>query len=447
VAVVTENRLTIPYGFKDAGSYSARVEVKNPYETVQQSWKITVQNVNRAPEITGVSPDGDQAMSEGSSLVFSVNVTDPDEDPIGYMWTVDGVLQGSSTSSSFTYRTDYNSAGDHLVMVTAVDTGSLSAVQEWTVHVKDADRPPLLTGWEPKDDPTLMETQEQLFSVIASDEDGQELSVAWTLDGTTVSAGSSYVFKTDHGSAGVRTLTATVTDGELTASHEWKVTVLDLNRPPTAVIGSPRDNAEFIQGTAIHFSANSSSDPDGENLSCSWKEAGVMVSDQAVFDMAFTHGLHTLTLEVRDHAGAVSQATVHFRVRWAELSLVMGLDRPDASAGDNVAIIVTLGNSGDTRAGEQRLDILVDGKKIASEDLTALGAGGSYKTQFQWKATKGAHTITAVIGDQSWNQPVSVAGGKTAAGGAVFNDLLWMVLIIVLAVALAIWGRYALGKQ
>ena len=214
-----------------------------------------------------------------------------------------------------------------------------------------------------------------------------------------------------------------------------------------ARIDSPRENTEFMQGTAIHFSGASSSDPDGEKLSYSWKEGAIMVSDQAAFDMAFTHGLHTLVLEVRDHAGAVSQATVHFRVRWVELSLVMGLDRLDASAGDNVMIIVTMDNVGDTRAVDQKLDILVDGKNIATEDLPTLDSSGSYRTQFQWKATKGAHTITAVIGDQSWNQPVSVAGGKTAAAGSVTFDMMWLVLILAIAVVLAIWGSYALGKK
>jgi hypothetical protein len=334
-----------------------------------------------------------------------------------------------------------------MLKVTAVDPGSLSVVEEWTVHVKNVDRPPLLNSWEPKDDPTMIENQQQLFTVGATDEDGQELAVSWSLDGTSVSTGNSYLYKTDYSSAGIKTLKATATDGELWASHVWEITVLDLNRPPTAAIGSPKDNAEFVEGTAIHFSASPSSDPDGEKLSYSWKEGAIMVSDQAAFDMAFTHGLHTLVLEVRDHAGAVSQATVHFRVRWVELSLVMGLDKLDAHAGDNVMIIVTMGNVGDTRAADQKLDIMVDGKKIASEDLPTLDSSGSYRTQFQWKATKGAHTITAVVGDQSWNQPVSVAGGKTAAAGAAFNDLVWLVLILVLAVALAVWGRYALGKR
>jgi hypothetical protein len=305
----------------------------------------------------------------------------------------------------------------------------------------------VVTSWDPKDDPTLIENQQQLFSVSATDEDGQELAVSWALDGTAVSDGNSYLLVTGYGSAGVRTLTATASDGERSASHQWMITVLDLNRPPVAAIDSPRDNAEFMQGNPIRFNASSSSDPDGEKLTFSWKEGGVMVSDQAAFDMAFTHGLHTLVLEVRDHAGVTSQATVHFRVRWVELSLVMGLDRPDASAGDNINIIVTLNNAGDTGTGGQSLDLLVDGKNVATQDLPKLDSGGSYRTQFQWKAAKGAHTITAVIGDQSWNQPVSVAGTNAAAASVVVNDILWLVLIVILAVALVVWGRYALGKR
>jgi hypothetical protein len=292
-----------------------------------------------------------------------------------------------------------------------------------------------------------METQQQQFSVGAGDPDGQQLSIVWKLDGKSVSEGSKYLFKTDYRSAGVKTLVATVTDGELAASREWKITVLDLNRPPSAAIDSPRENSEYMQGAVMHFSAGSSSDPDGENLSYSWKEGGVLLSDRESFDTAFSHGLHTVVLEVRDHEGATSRATVHFRVRWAELSMVMGLDRAQPAAGDKVVIVVTLSNTGDTGAADQKLVILVDGKRLASEDLPVLNAGGSFKTQFEWKAVKGAHTITAVIGDKSWNEPVSVAGERTAAAGASASGMLWMVLIFAVAVLLAVWGRYALGKR
>jgi PKD repeat protein len=441
------DRMTVSYGFQDAGTYTARVEVSNLYETVSQEWKIIVQNVNRPPEITAFSPDGDREMSEGTTQAFSVSVTDPDGDPIGYMWTVDGVMQGSSTSSSFTYRPDYNSAGSHLVKVTAVDTGSLSSATEWRIRVKDVDRPPLLTVWDPIDDPILMETQQLQFMVGSQDPDGQELATVWKLDDRTVAEGGTYLFKTDYSSAGVKTLVATVTDGELASSREWKITVLDLNRPPAAVIDQPRENAEYMQGAAIHFGGNSSSDPDGEKLTYSWKEGGVLLSDQAEFDMAFTHGIHTITLDVRDHAGATSQATVHFRVRWVQISLVMGLDRTEPAAGDRVTIIVTMGNTGDTRAAQQQLDILVDGKKVATGDLPALSSGASYKTQFEWKATKGDHTITAVAGGQSWNQPVTVSAAKQAAAGTQTTDYLWMAMIAAIAVGLALWGRSATGRK
>jgi hypothetical protein len=143
----------------------------------------------------------------------------------------------------------------------------------------------------------------------------------------------------------------------------------------------------------------------------------------------------------------VSEATVHFRVRWVELSLVIGLDRLDAAAGDNVGIMVTMDNMGDTGAGTQTLDILVDGKKIAGEDLPTLAAGESYKAQFQWKAAKGAHTITAKMGDQSWNEPVSVVSGKPAGAGTSAVDFLWLALITTLAVALVVWGRSAVGRK
>jgi hypothetical protein len=293
----------------------------------------------------------------------------------------------------------------------------------------------------------MMETQQQQFMVGASDPDGQVLSTVWKLDGKTVSEGGAYTLKTDYSSAGQKTLVATVTDGSLSASHEWRITVLNLNRPPTAVINSPRDNVEVMQGTSMRFDGSSSSDPDNEKLAYTWKESGVLLSDQATFERAFSHGIHTVTLEVRDPDGATGRATVHFRVRWSELSLVMGLDRAQPAAGDRVTVVVTISNTGDTNAAEPKIAILVDGKALAGEDLPEIAAGGSHRTQFQWKAVKGAHTITAVIGDQSWNQPVTVSEGNTAASGAVANELLLMAVMVVLAVALAGWGIFALRKR
>jgi hypothetical protein len=441
------DRLTLPFGFQDAGVHAVRIVVSNEKANIQQSWNVMVQNVNRPPEITAFAPTSDPSILENSNVEFTVNTSDPDNDPIGYIWMLDGKGQGSASGGSFTYRTDFFSAGKHAVKVLAMDPGSLTAEHEWSVTVGNVDQPPLITDYEPKDDPTIIENQEQTFMVASVDSDNGALTTTWTVDGSPASTGNQFTFKTDYGSAGVRTVKAAVSDGELSATREWKLTVLNLNRPPRAVIDSPRDSMETMQGPAIHFSGNFSSDLDGEQLSYTWKEGGAIVSDQAVFDMPFTHGFHTLVLEVRDRSGATNEATVHFRVRWVEFSLVLGLDKLDPSAGDAVGIIVTLRNVGDTGAKEQKLQILVDGKPVAGEDLPALAAGESARAQFQWKATKGAHTITAKLGDQTWNTPITVAGAKSGTAGPSANDYLWPVLIIVVAAGLVVWGRSVMRRK
>ena len=441
------DRLSLPFGFEDAGIYAVKIVVSNDNGSAQQSWNVVVQNVNRPPEISGSAPTSDPNILEGSDLEFTVNASDPDDDPIGYVWMLDGKGQGAASDNSFIYRTDFFSAGKHVVKVVAMDPGSLKAEHEWAVLVGNVDQAPQITDWEPKDDPTMIENQECVFGVTPADADNGVLTTSWTLDGTPQVTGNAYHFVTDYRSAGVHTVKATVSDGDLAAVHVWQVTVLNLNRPPKAVIDSPRDMIETMQGPALHFSANSSSDPDGEQLSYAWKEGGAVLSDRAVFDMPFTHGFHTVVLEVRDRSGAASEATVHFRVRWVEFSLVLGFDKLDVSGGEKVGIIVTLRNVGDTDAKDQKLEILVDGKPIAGEDLPALAAGESAKAQFEWKATKGAHTITARMGDQTWNTPITVAGAKPAAAGASVNGYLWPVLLIVVAAGLVIWGRSALRRK
>jgi hypothetical protein len=74
-------------------------------------------------------------------------------------------------------------------------------------------------------------------------------------------------------------------------------------------------------------------------------------------------------------------------------------------------------------------------------------AGGSSKQLFQWKATKGPHTITATIGEMTKNQAITVESAPVAPPTFTAGDILPFILIIIVAVGLIAWGVWALGKK
>jgi hypothetical protein len=433
------------FDYESAGNHTVKVAVNNGLSTVEQVWALNVLNVNRPPAMSDFTPPADPTIDENQTQAFKVNVLDPDKDLLSYRWVLDGKVQPDATGSSLLFTTTYTSAGDHAVKVIVTDTGGLWVGHNWTVHVNNVNLAPSISAWSPKSNPHILEKESAQFSVSASDPDGQTLVWTWYVDDVQAFVGNPFVYMTDYKSAGVHSVRATVSDGKLTDSHSWEVTVANVNRMPVAIIDSPTD-AEFMQNAPIHFSALSSYDPDNEELAYSWKEGNVNVSDQADFTRSFPPGLHTITLEVRDRSGGMSSASVRFRVRYVEISVLIGVDRLELAAGDKVQVIVTLSNTGDAAAADVGLDVTVDGQSLGTKSYSEMLAGGGAKEIFTWKAVRGTHTITAKVGEQTWTKEVTV---QKAAEVKTTTDygFLWPTTILLVAVALVVFGAVAMRKK
>lgn len=450
VTGVDGDRYSAFFDYDSAGKHTARMDIFNGLKHTVIDWTINVINVDRPPIIEQISPSSESiSMKEGTSQTFSVKASDLDNDALRYAWTVDNVLLPKEKGDNITFTTDFKSAGDHSVSVTVFDVPwNMSETVNWAIKVENVILSPLVTEWYPTYDPKLTETDSWTFGVTGSDYDNLVLTTTWYLNGAQVLVGNPYTFKTDYKSAGVHAVKAVVSNGQLTSSHEWQVTVVNLNRLPVVVIETPKDMMEFMEGAPIHFSAKPSYDPDVENLTIAWKENGVNISNAMEFDRPFNHGIHTVVLSVADQSGGINETSVRFRVRWTEISLVVGLDRLDVAGNDKVTVIVTMTNVGDTNSSsELMLELLVDGKSVGSKPLASIAAGGAAKETFTWKAVKGAHTITAKVGDQTWNKPVTVAPPPAAAGGLNMADYALPIVIILVAVVLAAWGMMALRKK
>jgi hypothetical protein len=361
--VSTTKSYTFVSDYDSAGTYDVLVSVSDGKLFASHYWQLLVLNVNRAPVIgTYIPGDLTPDVDEGKYIDFSITASDPDNDGLSYEWRLDG--DSESTSSGYRYSPGFEDAGPHTVYVKVSDNGGLYDDMQWDVTVndisiactKDSDcgtdfyycsgddrmktvykcnnpgtpsaycsqnsvkqetcdykcvidscvdnQPPVITYYSPSEDPTISEEENQGFTLTASDPYGDQLSILWTLNGSSKGSGGSYTFVSDYDSAGTYIVVAEVSDGELHTDQSWLLTVTNVNRPPKIDTYSPVDLTPpaIDEGKYIDFSITAS-DPDNDGLSYLWKLDGVDKSALSLYTYSPGYddsGTHTVEAIVSD---------------------------------------------------------------------------------------------------------------------------------------------------
>lgn len=170
------------------------------------------------------------------------------------------------------------------------------------------DRPPVAV---PKADRTAAETGAPItFSSDSYDVDGKVLVYNWSiLPGGVTSAKATFTASFPKpGNFTVR-LVVTDDDGNL-ASNAITITIAD--RPPKAALSGPRT---VQAGAVAHFSANGSSDPEGDALTYSWDFGdGARSSERNPAHVYTTPNNYTVTLTVMDKEKKTGTATLKITV-------------------------------------------------------------------------------------------------------------------------------------
>jgi hypothetical protein len=112
---------------------------------VCEDFNLVVTDVNRAPNITGYSPENLSFSVRGNTPTrFDVNATDPDGVNPDIIWYVEGVESQRTEndgSSTFWHTFDCAFSGTRTVLVNATD-GDMEDTVSWTVEVLYEDCPP-----------------------------------------------------------------------------------------------------------------------------------------------------------------------------------------------------------------------------------------------------------------------------------------------------------------
>lgn len=211
--------------YDSSGSYQIKVEVWDNFwdkEAKIRIWNLTVENVNRAPVISNFTPtDSTITMNEGESKTFSIiNASDPDGTTPAITWYLND--EEKSSGSSYTFYSNYDSAGVYIVKAVVSD-GEKSISRVWSLTVKDVNQAFTFDGFSPNQTEIEMKKgMAKTFSVNADDPE-DSLTIKWYVNGENVGSGDSYTFIPT--SYGTYVVSVILSDGEKIETHSWAVNV------------------------------------------------------------------------------------------------------------------------------------------------------------------------------------------------------------------------------
>lgn len=211
-----------------SGANVITVDVTDGFDVTSYTWSVSVSNPIIA-EITGFTPTGNPIIIPSSgSQIFSLSAVG--KAPIVYSWRLDGTLIGGAGSSILTLSAGSVSVGPHTLIARVEDSDSFD---ERTFNII-RNAPPVIANPSPAASSLKMNyAVPQVFTVDASDLNGDSLTYTWTLDGAISGAindsptggGSQAIFSPTTAMVGSHILRVSVTDGTETASQQWTVEV------------------------------------------------------------------------------------------------------------------------------------------------------------------------------------------------------------------------------
>jgi hypothetical protein len=162
-------------------------------------------------------------VKENDLLKLRVNVTDPDNDIVTFTY-------GKPLDKNGEWKTNYGDAGEYIIPLTATD-GKLTTIEKVKILVQRVNVPPIVSNL-----PDIKVKEGELVKIDpkVTDPNGDAVTVKISAPLDTNK------WQTDHTSAGEYLIKLVASDGELKTEKTFRLTVDNVNMPPT-IEGIPKD--------------------------------------------------------------------------------------------------------------------------------------------------------------------------------------------------------------
>ncbi len=238
--MVTAASYTYTPDYASGGTHALAVAIsdgRTPPKSVSASWSLSVTEVNRAPQLLLQTPkDAAITLPEGGSSTLGVTVSDPDDDPLQFVWSIDGsrLEEEHNGTLSFHPGFDFVESGTTRTVVVRVTIGDTAAppatvFAQWTMVVSDVDRPTeIRVDGPPAGERVGVGKPVHLDASATEDPDGDSLRYAWTFGDGAAATGPITAHGYDAvGSYAIQLrVTATHNDAEVVSTWSTQVEVV-----------------------------------------------------------------------------------------------------------------------------------------------------------------------------------------------------------------------------
>jgi methionine-rich copper-binding protein CopC len=264
----------------------------------QHSFRFTT----NAKPVADAGPD-QQAGVGAMVTIDGSGSSDNDGTITSFLWTLNNIVVSTDT----TFSTDTLSIGEHLFVLTVTDDGLEFDMDTVKISVY-LNIPPTADAGT---DQTVKTGDTVIFDGSGStDSDGTIVSFAWSVNGTIVSADTT--FSTDTLSAGIHNFVLQVEDNGGATDTDTVTITVNNNILPTANAGVDQS---IVVRTMLTLNGGASSDSDGTISAYKWTLNGAVVStDSIVSTDTVSIGEHEFILTVTDDNSASASDTVKVTV-------------------------------------------------------------------------------------------------------------------------------------
>ena len=218
-----------------AGTHEVTITVSDGVLTDSETITITVNTVNHAPVLASI---GNRQVNEDATLIFTASATDQDDATLTF--TLDATASGKgmtlSSTGAFSWTPTKSNVGPHQATITVSD-GVLTDSETITITVNAVNHAPVLAAIGNKE---VNEDLTLTLTASATDEDNETL--AFDLDATsstkgmTINPAGGFSWTPTQAQLGNHSVTITLSDGKLTDSETFTITVHAVNDAPVVSV-------------------------------------------------------------------------------------------------------------------------------------------------------------------------------------------------------------------